>query len=134
MNNTTSPWYSDQALVSFFLTYLENLASSSTCAIMFTFFLSLNAWKAFKRRAHWIAGQLMVLNALTIQIFYLIVHFNPNVKSKDIYVRNVQIQLLMEDQVLTDCRRVMICVFITYLILGMVHHANIGALILSVIY
>lgn len=120
--------------------YSINGYASGVCALIFTILLSLDAYKAFKRKAHWIPSESLVLSALIIQLLTFIDNFNLNVHSNDQHVKNNQIYNLIANPLRFNIRRVMICIFISYLLPGVVHSglrtvwSDIGALALTVLW
>lgn len=120
--------------------YLINNYASGVCALIFTILLSLDAYKAFKRKAHWIPSESLVLSALLIQLLTFIDNFNLNVNSNDQDVKNKQIYNLIANPLRFNIRRVMICIFISYLLPGVVRSglrtvwSDIGALALPVLW
>lgn len=114
--------------------------ASGVCALIFTILLSLDAYKAFKRKAHWIPSQSLVLSALIIQLLTFIDNFNLNVNSNDQNLKDLQVYLLIINPLRFNIRRVMICIFISYLLPGVVRSglrtvwSDIGALALPVLW
>lgn len=113
--------------------------SSSVCAVIFITLVLSDVWKAFRRRATWIPGRALVLSAITIQLLLFIDHLDVSVNSSNQYLKDMQLILLVEEQLLIDSRRVMMCVFIAYLLPGIVSRGlrrvwgDVGALALIVI-
>lgn len=114
--------------------------ASGVCALIFTILLSLDAYKAFKRKAHWLPSESLVLSALIIQLLTFIDNFNLNVNSNDKNLIDWQIDILIVNRLRFNIRRVMICIFISYLLPGVVRSglrtvwSDIGALALSVLW
>ena len=123
--------------------YIVNLYTSSGCAIILTILLSLDVFKAFQRKALWIPGQALVLTALIIQLLtYIDNYLDLNVNSDDNFVKDNQMYYLVVRPLMFDSRRVMICIFIAYLLPGVVRSetglrtvwGDIGALALPVMW
>jgi hypothetical protein len=100
--------------------------------------LSLDAWKALKRKAYWFPGQALVLSAPTIQLLSFINKLNSNLHP---YKKCGSLRKCVpqDDQLAINTARIMICVIIGYLLPGMVRSSftslgsNTGALALTVI-
>eukprot|EP00253_Pinus_taeda_P020278 PITA_20278 len=120
--------------------YLINSYATGVCALIFTILLSLDAYKAFKRKAHWIPSESLVLSALIIQLLTFIDNYNLNVNSNDKNLKDLQVYSLVVNPLRFNIRRVMICIFISYLLPGVVRSglrtvwSDIGALALSVLW
>lgn len=121
--------------------YSVDLFTSSGCAIILSILLSLDVFKAFQRKALWIPGQALVLTALIIQLLtYVDNYLDLNVNSDDNFLRNKQMYFLVVRPLMFDSRRVMICIFIAYLLPGVVRSGlrtvwgDIGALALPVMW
>lgn len=120
-------------------TYTGYKLSSSICAVIFITLVLSDVWKAYRRKATWIPGRALVLSAITIQLLLFIDHLDVSVNSSDQYLKDMQLILLVEEQLLIDSRRVMMCVFIAYLLPGIVSRGlrsvwgDVGALALIVI-
>lgn len=116
--------------------YILDLVLACVCAVLFVILLSLDVWKAFKKRAYWFPGQALVLSAPTIQLLSFVDKLNSSVHSKSSCDRLWDTGV---DQLFVNTTRVMICVIIGYLLPGMVNYSfttmgsNIGALALTVI-
>ena len=106
---------------------------------MFLILLLWDVCRALKRRAHWTPGLALILSTLTIQIIGLIDFWDMRYKDHNQEkLEDVSI-LLTEDQLILDCRRLMMCVFIGYLFPGMVRSgwtrvwSDVGGLVLAVV-
>lgn len=130
----------EEEVNSFANSYARYELTSSICAAIFVTLLLLDVWKAFGRKATWIPGQALVLSALTIQFLLFIDHLQVTRNSSDQELKDVQWILLVKEQLVANIKRVMMCVFIAYLLPGIVSGglkivlANVGALALTVIY
>lgn len=82
----------------------------------FILFVAVDAVKAFKKREHWVPGKALVLSALTINVLAF-VDTTTNYSTSDQFE---ELSLLLHDQLLIDGGRLSICVFIGYLLPGMV--------------
>ena len=118
---------------------LLELLPSCICAVVFLILLLWDVCRALKRRAHWTPGVALVLSALTIQMVGLIDFWDMRYKDHNQEkLEDVSI-LLTEDQLILDCRRLMMCVFIGYLFPGMVRSgwtrvwSDVGGLVLAVV-
>eukprot|EP00253_Pinus_taeda_P009698 PITA_09698 len=126
--------------IAFFRDFEINLIVSCICALIFAILLSLDVYKAFKRKAYWIPGESLVISALFIQLLSFIDKFSINVNSEDKVLKDDQVYILFEYPLFSESKRVMICVFISYLLPGVVRSGletvwgNIGALVLVVIW
>jgi hypothetical protein len=115
------------------------LLPSCVCAVLFLILLLWDVYKALKRRALWTPGVALVLSALTIQMLGLIDFWDIRYKDQKQDKNKEAADLLREDQLVIDCRRLMICVFIGYLLPGMVRSgwfrvwSDIGGLVLAVL-
>lgn len=120
--------------------FTTNQIGSCIFSLIFTMLLSFDVYKAFKRKAYWIPGESLVISALFIQLLSFIDNWNINANSNDPYLRDTEGSLLFEDPLLYQTKRVMICVFISYLLPGVVRSrletvwGNIGALVVVVIW
>lgn len=106
-------------------------------------FISVDAINAFKRKAFWIPARFLVLNALTIQLVSTVNDRSSMSKACDIYQSKDQLMAcLLENQIMIDSGRVVLLVYIAYLLPGLVRShqgfsktwSDIGALILNVLY
>lgn len=120
-------------------TYTGYKLSSSICAVIFITLVLSDVWKAYRRKATWIPGRALVLSAIMIQLLLFIDHLDVSVNSSNQDLKDMQLILLVEEQLLIDSRRVMMCVFIAYLLPGIVSRrlrsvwGDVGALALIVI-
>lgn len=128
-----------EEVYSFARSYRVYNLSSSICAVIFITLVLSDVWKAYRRKAIWIPGRALVLSALTIQLLLFIDHLDVSVNSSNQHLKDMQLILLVEGQLLIDSRRVMMCVFIAYLLPGIVSQGlrsvwgDVGALALIVI-
>eukprot|EP00253_Pinus_taeda_P026426 PITA_26426 len=128
-----------EELISFENSYTGYELTSSVCAVIFVTLVLVDVWKAFGRKATWIPGQALVLSALTIQFLLFIDHLQVSRNSSNQCLKDFQWTFLVWEQLLADIRRVMICVFIAYLLPGIVCRGlksvwgDVGALALIVI-
>jgi len=116
-----------------------NLLSGCACAIVFFYLFSLDALKAKKRKAYWFPGRFLVLSALTLQ-FINFVNYSPvNVTSVVGNIPHKDVENFLKLQLVIDSGRLVICVFIAYLLPGLVSSRfrrvwiDIGALALNVL-
>eukprot|EP00253_Pinus_taeda_P007314 PITA_07314 len=123
----------------FAYSYTRYELTSSVCAVIFVTLVLVDVWKAFRRKATWIPGQALVLSALTIQFLLFIDHLQVTRNSSNQDLKDLQWTLLVSEQLVADIRRVMMCVFIAYLLPGIVSRGlksvwgDVGALALIVI-
>lgn len=118
---------------------ITDLLSGCACAIIFILLLSLDARKAIKRKAYWLPGISLVLSALTLRYISFVDYSTVNVflETRDLTDKDKVIYLLI--QPIIDSGRLVICVFIAYLIPGLVSSrfrsvwSDIGALALTVL-
>jgi len=108
----------EEELNSFANSYAGYEFTSSICALIFVTLLLVDVWKAFGRKATWIPGQALVLSFLTIQFLHFIDHLQVTRNSSDQDLKDLQWTLLVWEQLVADIRRVMMCVFIAYLLPG----------------
>lgn len=112
-----------------------DLLSGCVCVIILFLLLSLDAWRAIKRKARWFPGGFLVLGALTIQFISSANYSTNNGFSAIEDVEGLNCPII---QLVIDSGRLVICVFIAYLLPGFVSSrfrsvwANIGALAISV--
>lgn len=131
--------YDPTAEKEWYTSVLENVIGSSICAIVLTIFISFDVHKAFKRKAHWIPAEALVLTALVILLLTFGDNLNLNVDSHDTDLKDEQIYLLVGSAIFYS-RRVMICLFISYFLPRVVRSGlitvwgDIGALALPVMW
>ncbi|XP_057840108.2 uncharacterized protein LOC131050000 isoform X2 [Cryptomeria japonica] len=82
----------------------------------FTLFVAVDAVKAFNKREHWVPGKALVLSALTISVLNF-VDTTTNNSASDAMEK---LSFLLHKQLLIDGGRLSICVFIGYILPGMV--------------
>lgn len=136
-------------IVAFVNPYKSGTSTVSHLFIQYTpvttliIFISLDAINAFKSKASWIPARFLVLNAFTIQLVSTVNDQSSMSKSCDKYQSKDQLMAcLMENQIMIDSGRVVVLVYIAYLLPGLVRShqgfsktwSNIGALILNVLY
>lgn len=111
----------------------KDMLLGCACVVIFTFLLSLDSWKAMKRKAYWFPGRFLVLSAFTIQFISYVNYSTIKLTS----TTNGGDEDDGLDQLVIDSGRVVICVFIAYLLPGLVSSgfrsvwADVGALALS---
>eukprot|EP00253_Pinus_taeda_P004988 PITA_04988 len=114
----------------------EQSLASCICAVTFIALLLMDAWKAWKGRMHWIRGGALSLSVLTMQLLTVI--GNDNITDDNGHQIKRRVATLLEkDQLVIDSRRLMLCVFIGYLVPGMarLHESwiDIATLVASVV-
>jgi hypothetical protein len=101
--------------------------------------LSLDAWKAIQRKAYWFPGGFLVLSALTLQFIIYVDYSTVSVSSGTEDITDEDAENFLHIQLVIDSGRLVICVFIAYLLPGMVSSrfrnvwGDIGAVALGVL-
>jgi hypothetical protein len=119
----------------------QDVWPSCVCAIVFLLLILWDVYMALRRRAHWVPCQALVLTALTIQMLSWISDLSDISYVGSQHERGYQVaDLVKNHQLLFDCGRLMMCVFIGYLLPAMVRAnwtnawSDIGGLILIVLF
>lgn len=135
-NMTISDEYTD-----YFNHFIVNRYATFGCASILTILLCLDVYKAFQRRAHWIPAEALVLTALIIQLLTFVDNYlNLNANSSNEFIKDSKLIILIQRPLVFDSRRVMICIFIAYLLPGVAHSGlrtvwgDIGAVALPVMW
>ncbi|GLJ17768.1 hypothetical protein SUGI_0310150 [Cryptomeria japonica] len=95
---------------------LKNLIFALLGLCYFFYLIISDAKEARKKRAHWIPGKAFILSALTIQVLSQLdtmsvsITDNPNIR---------EVAMLLGNHLLIDSGRLIICVFMGYLLPGM---------------
>jgi hypothetical protein len=99
----------------------------------------LDAWKAIKRKTYWLPGGFLVLSALTLQFINYVDYSAVSVSSGTEDITDEDVKVFLSIQLVIDSGRLVICVFIAYLLPGLVSSrfisvwGDIGALALGVL-
>ncbi|GLJ14461.1 hypothetical protein SUGI_0233820 [Cryptomeria japonica] len=110
--------------------YLKNIPSDViklVCSLLglayFIYLIQSDAQKAYKKRAHWIPGNAFILSALTIQVLSYLDTSTVNISDKPNYKEMI---LLLGNHLLIESQRLIICVFMGYLLPGMARPGSGG--------
>ncbi|GLJ27022.1 hypothetical protein SUGI_0529710 [Cryptomeria japonica] len=109
---------------------LARLIGLSVALIVLITLSFLDARKAYKKREHWVPGKALVLSALTIQLITLFNGQSTSLRDSDFssYEGPITPELLTDslknDLLMIRIGRVMICVFVAYLLPGMARAAS----------
>lgn len=118
---------------------ITDLLGGCACSIIFILLLSLDAWKAIKRKTYWLPGGFLVLSAFTLQFINYVNYSTVSVSSGTNNVTAEDVEIFLSIQLVIDSGRLVICVFIAYLLPGLVSSGfrsvwgDIGALASSVL-
>ncbi|GLJ14464.1 hypothetical protein SUGI_0233870 [Cryptomeria japonica] len=110
--------------------YLKNIPSDViklVCSLLglayFIYLIQSDAQKAYKKRAYWIPGNAFILSALTIQVLSYLDTSTVNISDKPNYS---EMALLLGNHLLIESQRLIICVFMGYLLPGMARPGSGG--------
>ncbi|GLJ14468.1 hypothetical protein SUGI_0233980 [Cryptomeria japonica] len=110
--------------------YLKNISSDAiklVCSLLglayFIYLIKSDAHQAYRKRAHWIPGNAFILSALTIQVLSYLDSSTVNISDKPSYS---EMALLLGNHLLIESERLIICVFMGYLLPGMARPGSGG--------
>ncbi|GLJ14470.1 hypothetical protein SUGI_0234000 [Cryptomeria japonica] len=99
------------------------LACSLLGLTYFIYLIRSDAQQAYKKRAHWIPGNAFILSALTIQVLSYLDTSTVSISDTPNFS---EMALLLGNHLLIESERLIICVFIGYLLPGMARPGSGG--------
>ncbi|GLJ14462.1 hypothetical protein SUGI_0233850 [Cryptomeria japonica] len=110
--------------------YLKNISSdviklgvSLLALAYFIYLIKSDAQQAYRKGAHWLPGNAFILSAFTIQLLSYLDMSTVNISDKPSYSEMI---LLLGNHLLIESQRLIICVFMGYLLPGMARHGSGG--------